>query len=250
MMNIKGLTLAIVLLSANAQAGEISSAGPSIDIKGGLSTLSSKLDGNGFANDLGGDRGFTYDVDLSYGWEDGFRIHLKYAHANGKFDAPSGTTPALIDAARSEYKLYGTVTPFDSGWTRRFRFGVGYGVVNYVVDQNSPVVVTSQYSQGVSAMVDYDISFSDSWGVTLKALAYLPHSFTEKQVSTGFNPKYLGQEVAMQLNWQIKEDLLIYFAPSYRTDTVRFTGSGNRNVSAATDVRTTILFPLGLKLDF
>lgn len=246
----KAIALLLIFMATAVHAEEVANSGPSLDFQAGLSTLNAKLDGEGFSTDVGGDQGLTYGADISYGWASGFRLHLKYSQAGGKFDAPTGTTPASIDATRTEYMLAGTFSPWESGRLSKLRVGAGYGMVNYVVDESSPVVVTSQYSRGISAMAQHDFDFSEKWGLGLKALFYMPHAFNEKEVTTGTNPKYWGQELSAQVNWQLKEDLRVYVAMVYRTDTIRFDGTGTRGVTAATDTRTMMLYPVGLKLDF
>lgn len=243
------ITIASLILSVTANA-DPASPGISADLQGGFSSLAVKLEGEGFASDLMADQGMTYGADFGYGWNSGFRLHLKYSQAEGQFDPSTLVTPATVDGKRTEYRLYGIMAPFEDTAFKGLRIGMGYSLVNYEVVANSPAVITEQHSQGVSLLAEHDITFSEKWYASVKGLIYLPHNFNEKTAVTGYNPKYFGRELGLHLNWKLQEDLRIYLAVSYRQDVVHFDGTGTRGVSGATDTRTTILYPIGVRFDF
>ncbi len=254
MSNVKHLCLVLLLpltvLGFSAGADEVANAGYSVDLQAGLSSLAAKLEGDGFASDLTADQGLAYGVDLGYGWNNGFRLHLKYNRADGTFDPPASTTPETVDAKRTEYGLYGDMAPFQESRLSGLRLGLGYTIMIYEAEASTPPVVTEQHTQGLMLSAAHDVHFNDHWSLTVKGLLYLPHSFNEKNISTGTNPKYMGRELDLFINWKLREDLKLYLAMLYRQDIVHFDGSSSRGVTGATDTRTTIQYPIGVRFDF
>ncbi len=173
-----------------------------------------------------------------------------YNHVSAEFDPPSAITPATVNGKRTEYRLYVMARPLQNPSLSGLRMGLGYSLLNYTVDASTPSIITEQHSQGLSLMAEHDVNFNEKWFSTLKLLFYLPHSFREKNVSTGFNPKYTGTEIVAQINWELKKNLRLYFATIFRTDTVRFDGTGTRGVTGGTDSRTTLILPVGMHFDF
>lgn len=239
-----------LLFSPLALAEDFGSEGFSLDIGGGLSYMDAQLEGTGFAGKLPSTQGMAYGAVVSRGWSKrGMKLSLKYNQAQADMDAPSTVTPSSISAVRSEYGLSLLATASET-FLGSFRYGAGYQVVQYAVDDNTPALITDQTTYGFAIYLERDIQFSEKWFSTLDLSVYAPNNFSERDANSGFNARFLGLGIGYQLNFKVKEELAIYLGVDYRRDAVGFSGTGARGTTNARDTRTLISVPVGIRWDF
>jgi hypothetical protein len=244
------VAIAMAFSATSAVAERVLPDGFSINAYGGIATMGTKLDGTGFAGDLSSSKARAFGGEIGKNWAKGFKMRLRYTFANSDFNPPSAVQPSVIKGARNEFLAYGLINPGLEGWLEDVWIGVGYTYLTHKYDDSVPAIATSQMSQGLTLAANVDPWFNDSWGAGFLGLIYMPNTFSEKKVSTGVNPKYLGIEADFRLKFRWREDLYIYTGGRYRRDSVRFDGTGNRSVTAATDTRTEITVPVGFHYDF
>ncbi len=235
------------------QTGHSTSVGDgfSVDIAGGMSVISSKLDGRGFAGELPSSKGSVFDAAISRSWaKSGVKLSLDYSQAEANMDGPVNVNPRSIDVRRSEYSAKVTFSPApDSGWSM-YRYGFSYSIVEYAVTDNTPALIADQTTDGFSAIVGRDFQISEKWVGATDFTLYAPHIFNEGSVHTGFNRKFLGLELALQISYKLREDFSLYLGGRYRQERAGFSGTGDRGTTDARDTRTVISIPFGLRYDF
>lgn len=241
--------IALLLFSPLSRAEEIAVPGFHIEASGGLVQLESQLEGDGFAGKASSSGGAAYGGEVGYTSPEGLRLRLNYTHAESTFNPPETVTPDTVKAKRDEYS-FSILTGVLGGYMESFRVGVGYILRNYMVDENSPVLMTTQNSQGLALVAEKDLFAGEKFFTTVRGRVYLPHSLSESPVSSGFNTRYLGYEGTIRLNWRVREDLSLFGAFIYGSDTAKFDGTGGRNTTSAKDTRTTMMVPVGLTFNF
>lgn len=244
------VVLTIAFSSAAASADEVLPDGFSVNAYGGMAIMGSKLEGTGFAGELSSSKGRAFGGEVGKNWAKGFKMRLRYTYSDSDFNTPANVTPSIIKGSRSEYLFYGLINPNLGGWLESVWIGAGYTYLQHKFDDSSPIITTSQKSQGLTLVANHDGWFDDTWGLGFLGLIYMPHAISEKKINTGFNPNYLGIEADLRLKFRWREDLYVYAGARYRRDSVSFDGTGNRSVTAATDTRTEITVPVGFHLDF
>lgn len=231
-------------------AQDVLNSGLRVEGNFGMSSMSSKLEGTGFSADQKNSAGTTFGGNVSFGWPNGFRVFAKFQQTEAQMDTPTSVTPDKIDARREETSIYVLANMSEDSSKSPFRLGIGYALLNYSVDSTTPVLMTTQSSQGLMLMGEKDFEVGESWRSGLGLSLYLPHTFSEQNTNTGFNPRFVGLEFSGRIAYVLREDIQIYLMPVLRQDTVKFDGSGNRGVTGGIDSRTTILIPLGMRVDF
>jgi len=232
-------------------ADNVASDGISFDLSAGASMMSTKLEGEGFAGELPSKTGMNYGAILSRGWaQKGFQVSLKYNTSSFNFDGPSTVTPRKIGVTRNEYSVLIMTNPTSESVLGSFRYGVGYNLVQYSVDRNTPALVTDQTTYGLSLHVGRDFKLSEKFYTAVDFTLYAPNNLSEGSIPSGFNGRFLGLELGFQVNYKLQEDMALYLGCDYRQEKASFTGTGSRGTTGAKDTRTIISFPIGLRWDF
>lgn len=243
--------LIVFWISPFSRADGVVADGMSIELFGGASMMSSKLEGKGFAGELPSTSGTNYGAILSRGWaKQGIRTNLRYRRASVGFDGPSTVTPNRIGATRNEYSLLVLFNPTGESSFSSFHYGMGYNLVQYSVDRNTPAILTDQTSHGFSILVGKDFRWSDKWSSSADFTLYAPNNLSEGATPSGFNGRFLGLELELQIVYKLQEDFALYLGGDYRHEQASFTGTGARGTTGAKDIRTIISFPVGMRWDF
>lgn len=239
----------VFFLIPHALAEDVLNSGFKVDLQYGISQMSGKLEGDGFAGDNKATSGSFMGGHFSYGWVNGLRANFKYGKSTADLDTPTPVTPSKVSADREETSIYLTqnLTGEDKN---AVRVGAGYTILNYNVDASTPPILTEQHVHGLTLISEMDYFLNDQWFSTFGFSLFMPNNFNEKDVSSGYNPRYWAGELSVQLNWVVQENFRIYLKGIYRHDQVKFDGTGSRGTTNASDTRTTILLPLGVSYDF
>ncbi|MBX3040539.1 MAG: hypothetical protein KF789_07535 [Bdellovibrionaceae bacterium] len=223
-----------------------------INIYSGITSLSSNVSGSGFSSELPGKSGPMLGADVSYQFKDSSaRVNFFYEHGSNSVNSPSGLTPSQITMSKNQYTLMVSFVPVDSGMFQNLRLGLGYSVLMQGGDDTSPNnISTMQSSQGLLLHASYEIKAGDSFIIQPGLGIYLPYQISEKSQVSGNNPKFMGTELKLTVDYLISDSFSIFAGVEYNRYQANFDGTGSRGTSSAQDVRTDLALPLGFKLGY
>lgn len=242
------LLFSIIFFGAPALC-QIIDDGRYVSAYGGYGILSSELSGSGFNTELPSRGGLSYGADISYQRPDSDAwFDLSYAKTSVDQSAPNGVTPQQISTYLEDWRF---IFSFAIPNSDKFRIGLGYGFLKSGGTSTSPNnVLTTQTSQGLIVNASYIWQLKTNLELRSGLLIYLPHQVSESDQVTGHNPRYLGAEAKVSMEYVLSGPFVAFTGVSYRRDQVSFSGTGSRGVSGGKDVRTIWTIPLGIKIGY
>jgi opacity protein-like surface antigen len=226
--------------------------GKYISVHSGYGMMSSSLSGSGFNSDLGGEGGAIFGAEFSYkSAGSDVQYKLSYEKTSLDQDAPAGVTPTSLTVFREDFRFLMSFAPWDSGRLENFRVGLGYGVLGTGATNTTPNnVLTNQLSQGALFNLSYQSEWHTGCSLGSELLIYLPHQIQESAQVTGYNPKFIGAELKLTLDYLFSNQVSGFIGASYRVDQVTYEGSVSRGVTDGQDTRNMFAIPIGLKIGY
>lgn len=224
-------------------------------LMGGFALRSSGLSGTGFNVSLPYTQGTLFGGEVRYrpSLSSDLSIRAKLRSAATQYrDLPS-LSPSSIRESETLGSLafFGRLFESSGGVLEKMSFGIGYWYGQRSADETTPnLALTRTQRHGISLGAEFATAWGRDFSVEANLELQLAHAFSESPVNTGFYSSSTAGEIGVALIYEITSVLSVSGGLRLRSDSVSFSGTGNRGTTDGRDHAMGFLAPFEVRFSF